>query len=380
MQIPTAAAVPQTSRQDEAPASDGRHDGIDILRGIAVMGVVLFHCIGMLLWDVSGTPLVVFKAGWVGVDLFFAISGYVITASALRKHAVPGYARSFWTARLARIVPLYYLTAIVFLLLVTSAALDQDAAFQLLSHAFFIHNFFVDAAYSINGPTWSLSIEMQFYLLAFLLVPLVARAGRKTLIAGYAVLFVAVMACRYFVWQALGQAGASDAVLSVALSQAPTLVDSFALGGLIRLLGLAAPAIHSTTRTVLLVLAAFALFLAIYFIYDVYALRYWSFIGTAVFFRSLIAVFAGVALLAALSSPAISRWKWSPLLRIGQVSYGVYLWHWIVLVLVQRYLHASVGVWVIVIIAITIALSELTLRLVELPVMRWSRGAAKPLS
>jgi hypothetical protein len=50
------------------------HDGLEVLRGIAAVSVMLFHCIGLLPCDASGTPLAVLGAGWIGVDLFFVIS------------------------------------------------------------------------------------------------------------------------------------------------------------------------------------------------------------------------------------------------------------------------------------------------------------------
>lgn len=162
-------------------ATDAWHDGLDALRGIAATAVMLFHCIGLLPWEVSGTPLMLFGAGWVGVDLFFAISGYVITISALRHKDSPTYSQDFWRARLARILPLYYFTCGIFLLLVNATALEQDAAWQVLSHLLLVHNLFQDTAMSINGVTWSLGVEMQLYLLAFLVVPWLARRSRSRL-------------------------------------------------------------------------------------------------------------------------------------------------------------------------------------------------------
>jgi peptidoglycan/LPS O-acetylase OafA/YrhL len=58
--------------------------GIETLRGVAAISVMLFHCIGLLPVNVENSPLAIFKIGWVGVDVFFVISGYVVSRSAIR--------------------------------------------------------------------------------------------------------------------------------------------------------------------------------------------------------------------------------------------------------------------------------------------------------
>ena len=351
------------------------HDGLDVLRGIAALSVVLFHCIGLLPWNVQSTPLVLFGAGWIGVDLFFMISGYVICASALRLQDAPNYAQKFWRARLARIVPLYVVTSVLFVFLVDATFLRERPALQLLSHLFFIHNLFPETALSLNGVTWSLGVEMQFYVLAFLCVPSLARIRRAWLIPSYLLLLLGVVGYRYGAWYWLRTAGAADAAISHALSQVPALLDSFALGALIRLFGAPSP---NRLRSMILVVLALASFLLIYLLYTNYAARYWSLWPMAVLFRTLIALFAAFALLAALSARHKLTSAWGPAIRLGQLSYGIYLWHLIVLQLIQKYTPLSGTSAVLVILVLTWLLSEASLRLVERPAMRWGHAHAKP--
>ncbi len=357
---------------DPVVAADGWQNGIEVIRGIAAMSVVLFHCIGLLPWNVSGTPLAIFSVGWIGVDLFFAISGYVITASAIRQKDRPDYAAYFWRARLARILPLYYVATAVFLLAVSSAALDKDASFQILSHLFLVHNFFQNAAFSINGVTWSLSVEFQFYVLAFFIVPLIARSGRATLITGYLALLGGVLAYRFACWYWLTKAGASDDAFIHFSSQVPALIDSFALGGLICMLKLSR---FTRAQNVLLALLAFSLLMAIYFIYDANAARYWASLPMTVLFRSLVAAFAGVALLLAMSIRTSLLWR--PMLELGKISYGIYLWHLIVLYLVQRQVPLKETAAVLTITALTLVLAKLSHLAIEMPFMRWAHNARR---
>lgn len=344
--------------------------GFEVLRGFAAVSVMLFHCIGLLPWDVSGTPFAIFRVGWIGVDLFFAISGYVITASAIRQKDRLDYTTYFWRARLARILPLYYVTTVVFLLAVSSAALAKDAPLQVLSHLFLAHNFFQSAAFSINGVTWSLSVELQFYVLAFFIVPMFIRADRAMLIAGYLALSGGVLAYRFVCWYWLTKAGASDDAFIHLFSQVPALIDSFALGGLVYMLKLAR---LTRAQTVLLALLAFCLLMAIYFIYDANAAHYWRSLPMSVMFRSLVALFAVVALLLAMSIRTSLAWQ--PILELGKISYGIYLWHLIVLYLVQRHIPFKGTAAVLTIIAITLVLAKLSHFAIEMPCMRWAHNA-----
>ena len=124
-----------------------RVEPIQWLRGIAAMLVVCNHCL-LLLNKYSGVPddaahqlsVNIALAGAFGVDLFFVISGFVIGLSALQGHARDGLAfrRPFARRRIARIVPLYALTALVFLLLVDPTLLGEPLRVlgrHLVAHA-----------------------------------------------------------------------------------------------------------------------------------------------------------------------------------------------------------------------------------------------------
>lgn len=142
----------------------------DALRGIAAVVVVVFH----LLED----P----RLGLMGsaVDLFFVLSGFLITSIILRTHQAPGFLRNFYLRRTLRIWPIYYLSFLVLWAYVPFFQHDPSFA-GLPYYLTFTQNIQqnwkgqVGPHFPLYGHTWTLAIEEQFYLLWPILVPLVGR-------------------------------------------------------------------------------------------------------------------------------------------------------------------------------------------------------------
>lgn len=99
-----------------------QYPAIDVLRAFAALAVVACHCVVVGQWPAEPLGVIARFAryGWLGVDLFFVISGFVITSAALqlRHLSWSNYFVVFWIRRFARIVPLYYATLIAYLVLV----------------------------------------------------------------------------------------------------------------------------------------------------------------------------------------------------------------------------------------------------------------------
>ncbi|NQV27245.1 MAG: acyltransferase, partial [Rhodopirellula sp.] len=158
----------QTIRSREhIPALDG-------VRGIAILMVMSHH------FTIIGSANPVEKAvsgvlqlGWAGVDLFFVLSGYLITGILLDSKRSPHYYRNFYARRVLRIFPLYY--AVVLLTFLVLPRLDGSLA-QILSNTegsigwyiTYLSNFAMSRGnhfgYGMLNVTWSLAIEEQFYL------------------------------------------------------------------------------------------------------------------------------------------------------------------------------------------------------------------------
>ena len=168
-----------SSRPDAGQSSGrlagSRLDSLDGLRAIAVLLVIGYH------WDVPG-----FSTGFFGVDMFFALSGFLITSLLMEEFARTGdlSLRRFWTRRIRRLWPESWLLIAISLTGPFVFGLGRGDRTDLsgITALFQIHNWWKIATESNDsawtGHLWSLSVEEQFYLVWPVIMFLVARAGR----------------------------------------------------------------------------------------------------------------------------------------------------------------------------------------------------------
>lgn len=172
--------------------------GVDALRGIAALGVVLYHAVGYKPCVQTGAPWSWFTGplwvgssfGYAGVFLFFVISGFCIHLQWARRRTIEDKPsldfRSFWKRRFRRLYPPYLIALAIYLLVAGFTTNFQASAFyvwDVASHIFMLHNLDPRTVYSINGVFWTLAIEEQLYLAYFALLFLRNRFGwRLTLI------------------------------------------------------------------------------------------------------------------------------------------------------------------------------------------------------
>lgn len=176
-------------------ARSGNEPYLDGLRAVAVLSVLVYHCLGVAVAHgelrILGVDVgFIFARAYLGVDLFFVLSGFLLARPwfIARKRGTPGPSlRQFWRRRLLRIVPAYYLC--FFLVLAIFGFLDETPEQMLTgttglinigAHLLFLHGY-VPIAYSdfnFNSfPWWTLTIEMTWYAVLPLLV--VAFLGRR---------------------------------------------------------------------------------------------------------------------------------------------------------------------------------------------------------
>ncbi|HTX58695.1 MAG TPA: acyltransferase [Verrucomicrobiae bacterium] len=147
-----------------------RLEVLDGLRGVAVLLVLWFH-----VWEISWLPApwpwlqFLPETGFVGVHLFFFLSGFVIVYPFVRgafgSGAMPTWGSFAWR-RFVKIVPSYVLSiAVAYALGYAQTQSDTDAAGAILTHLAFVHTWFPQYYGTINGVLWTLAVEVEFYCL-----------------------------------------------------------------------------------------------------------------------------------------------------------------------------------------------------------------------
>jgi peptidoglycan/LPS O-acetylase OafA/YrhL len=180
------------------PNQPPRLRSIDALRGIAALGVVLYHAVEQgpkwlpnNLFDYPVRALQIISSfGYIGVFLFFVISGFCIHLQWAKARAtgVEPDIRfgQFWKRRLRRLYPPYLIALALFLLIAaikSEVSLSHFFFYDIGMHVLMLHNLDPNTCYTINGVFWTLAIEEQLYLAYFLLLFVRARWGWGVTIA-----------------------------------------------------------------------------------------------------------------------------------------------------------------------------------------------------
>lgn len=348
------------SRLRYIPALDG-------IRALAVLSVMTYH-FGQS-W-LSG--------GFIGVDVFFVLSGFLITTLLVeRAPARPSLVR-FWIRRGRRLFPaLALMLVVVFVFASTTGALEQATIRgQGLATLFYVNNWWLlhtgmsyFDSYTAPSPllhTWSLSVEEQWYLVFPLLLMLLAvlRRFRLRIVAGV----FALLALASIVWTSvLASNGASADRLYLSTD---TRAQQLLIGALLGVLGVAWARKDGSrlgpvgTRSAAIAGGIGALGLVVM----CFTWQERSGIPAQLLLSS---IFSVLLIMGALSPvgrlPAFLAWE--PLRRIGVISYGLYLWHWPLTVMVSS---ENTSVPTIVRLVLTFSAAGLSYVLVERPVRRWS--------
>jgi peptidoglycan/LPS O-acetylase OafA/YrhL len=338
----------------------GFRPDIEGLRAIAVCMVVLYH---------AGVPFL--HGGFIGVDIFFVLSGYLITKLLAQDLDSSGGINlpKFYSRRVRRLLPVLSLVVVVVCLVQVIAAspiaqievLKEALATTLFcSNLYFSHiqiHYFSQA--SAGGPllhTWSLAVAAQIYLVWPIFLLLLTRAAKdldtRVLVVG-AVTAVSFIGC---IWLT-----SSNQVTAFYLS--PPRAWEFSVGGLLAFV----PPHWLTARENLCKCLGAAGLIAL-------ALSgVW--IGNTVSFPGYIAAIPVLATLAVLqagagapSSLAVRLLNWRPLQYLGGISYSLYLWHWPVLMMAPELLHNDSAVVRVACVVLSVALAAITHIAVENPV------------
>jgi peptidoglycan/LPS O-acetylase OafA/YrhL/lysophospholipase L1-like esterase len=332
---------------------------LDGVRGVAVLAVLLFH--GGVAW---------LRGGFLGVDAFFVLSGYLIT-SLLLTGPVPDL-KAFWARRARRLVPALLAMSVVVVLAGRVVAINATPRDALGALAYLANwrsivggggYFGAFAEPSAFKHTWSLAVEGQFYLLWPLLVVLVCRRSRGAVLATAGV-------------GALVSAGAMAASFSPygdparAYYGTDTRIQALFVGAALAVV-LGARGESVRRRAFLSASGAAGV-----------ALTLWLWVTASGSDRGLyrggflltaVATAAVIASVVAVPEGPLARWLAArPLRLVGRVSYGVYLWHVpVYLVVTRSRTHLPGPMLLLLRVAVTFGLAALSWRLIEVPTRTW---------
>jgi peptidoglycan/LPS O-acetylase OafA/YrhL len=166
------------------PGRAGEHyPALDGLRGVAILLVLVFHGSLGLSWNGAGPLQELFETGWIGVDIFFVLSGFLITGILLDSKASPRYFLNFYARRVLRLVPAYFLLlVIVFVVLPHFVKFNTPGLITIRDNQIWFWTYmtnwsfvwhrkvFANADWLNLNHLWSLSVEEQFYLFWPLLI------------------------------------------------------------------------------------------------------------------------------------------------------------------------------------------------------------------
>lgn len=368
-----------TTHQQRSKRTD-----IQALRAIAVLSVVVYH-----LWPSSLT------GGFMGVDIFFVISGYlmtttilkdvsIITATSSKLKATTAFLVAFYARRIKRLIPAAAVTLLAILGLVCATGnlnLITKTADQVLSSAFFVQNWKLandatDYLAPSEPPTavqhfWSLSLEEQFYLVWPLLIVVISLLTsslfllyKKTRISG-ATLPLTVLAGAFFVYGFL----LTMTQPTVAYFVTPARVWELMIGGMLAFL----PTLRHYDLKLLLPWLGATLIA-----YSLYKFDGVNFPG----WHALVPVLGTSLILYGGSSAIESKasfthfFKAKPIQWIGDISYSLYLWHWPLIILLPLLFTINIegpsGFQLkSSILILSLLAAWLSYRYVEQPAIRW---------
>ena len=350
--------------------------GLNPLRAFAALSVLVFHVTGMdgFAEVPAHGPLSWIRGGWVGLDIFFVTSGLVVGQSAVAGYLKSGtqFQSRFILHRLARIVPLYLFTATLCAILLSEFS-SQDIVWQVLSHLVFIHNLWMSTIMAINPPSWSLAVEMQLYLILLMLTPWLARQSASMvafLCVGAALLY------RSIVYVGVTHIDPTNTSLLQHLTyQTPGMIDSFGLGvaAAIAIVNQRLAWVGPALCSILIVLGLWGLTLGSVVAPQFADATIWTQPLLAITVRTCIAFAALALVVGSALMPLSNRTMLGQLLRhAGDLSYGVYLWHFAVLSAVMRLTSLRGWALVTVVTIFTMSIAEITWRSIERPVLRWA--------
>lgn len=339
---------------------------VDGLRAIAVSSVVLYHA------GASWLP-----GGFVGVDIFFVISGFLIIGHIYEQLQAGRFTfREFWARRAVRILPPYLILVLTTLLVAQFVLVTPEefkelgrqamySAWMLVNHHFLAMEGYFDTSSELKPllHLWSLSVEEQFYLFTPLLIGLAWFVGRKLPASARTILFWSLATVLFAASLYLCIRFTNFGGKNYAFYLMPLRAWQFMAGGAAYFL---LPAAKRLSPRLLAALVVLGLTLIVWPVLRFgHSTPFPSYFAAAPTLGTALVIVGGICAPTTLPARMLSV---RPMLWIGLVSYSWYLWHWPTMVFARIYNFESLPLsWGLAAAAVSLLLATLTYRFVELP-------------
>jgi len=292
---------------------------LDGVRGYAILMVIGYHYFAFNEWT---------KYGWMGVDFFFVLSGYLITCQLIKKADSPNYFSNFYRNRILRIWPLYYLFLVAFYItiyfLVSPATSGNFQYYKMNAWAFAImaQNFLLMITGVPDQPhiahLWSLAVEEQFYLIWPMLLFLLPKKNINLLIWVLLIPLVICVRCYQYLY--------SPGYYGIYFNTFCRF-DSFLIGASVfffsRNLKISQKVGYRITWILVAIIAAFIL------------AKRGDYNRSSVFFETIgytvIAVVPALIIFLIIFNKdklTTNFFSWKPIVQLGKLSYGIYIIHY----------------------------------------------------
>jgi len=353
---------------------------IDGLRAIAVISVILFHAFPSLL-----------PGGFVGVDIFFVISGFLITSIILKTgESKRNFISTFYERRIRRLIPpaipVILFTLVMGFMLLPAEDLKELAQSVLANTAFVSNWFFLEQSGYFDGPshykpllhTWSLSVEEQFYLI-FPIIILLLRKRPKILTT---LMFLGVIVFSFILGLYFLKTANSEAAFFNSFAR----FWQIGLGGFLASIARNKTALNHRQKEILGALGLMMIFIGLWLLSP--ETPFPSFRSTIPVLGVVFLIFSGLPNETKSDNqssthilPFANRiLAIRPIVAIGLISYALYLWHWPIFVYLKYAISNPKYVHYIAAIALTFGLAIVSYFFIEKPfrskqIIKTQRGA-----
>ncbi|EFN7786224.1 acyltransferase [Escherichia coli] len=329
---------------------------IDGLRAFSVISVILYHL---------GIPG--FGMGWLGVSFFFVLSGFLITRILIESKKDNNFFSNFYIRRSLRIFPLYYLYILV--VFVYCSYLGIKDTQNWFYYIFYMQNYtmawngFLYVPGQEFGHTWSLAVEEQFYLLWPLVV---FFCNRKWIFISAIVLSCVAIASRFYL---------AEYTSIVSFAPLFSAMDTLLIGAIIAVISVNQQAMRIVSCA-LFAIGLFWFIAVVKFGVLIYGWHTGPEIANQSLYLSSNMLFAGIIGVIASGVIKAKFLTIAPLIYLGKISYGLYLWHPFAIQIVDSLQYRGHFLWVtgsmvwISKLALTIAISAISFKYFELPFLR----------